>query len=199
MQLLADFLPILIFAAAYWARGIYVATAALMIAMAAQVTYQWIRHRKVNKMLLVSSLLVAVFGTMTLILRNPVFIKWKVTVVYWLFAAAFIGSQFFAKRTLIEHMLGQALKLEEHLWRQLNVVWAIAFFVVGAVNLYVMYNFSEAVWVSYKLVGATAILMLTLVGQGVWIYLRAPEAFADPDPKPDAADSNRETPGPGHS
>jgi intracellular septation protein len=197
MQLLSDFLPILIFAAAYWARDIYVATAALMIAMAAQVTYQWIRHRKVNKMLLASSLLVAVFGTMTLILRNPLFIKWKVTVVYWLFAAAFFGSQFFGKKTLIEHALGQTLKLDAGFWRQLNVVWALAFFVVGAVNLYVMYNFSEAVWVSYKVVGATALLIVTLAGQGVWIYLRAPEAFADPEEKPHNAGEKRETSGDG--
>lgn len=192
MQLLFDFFPILIFAAAYWARGIYVATAALMAAMAVQVAYQWIRHRKVNKMLLVSSLLVAAFGTLTLVLRNPLFIKWKVTVVYWLFAAALVGSQF-GKTTLIERALGHAVKLDAAFWRQLNVLWAVAFVVVGALNLYVMYNFSETVWVWYKVAGATGVLILTLLGMFGWIYLRAPDAFVDPGEKRDDADEKRET------
>jgi intracellular septation protein len=189
MQLLIDFFPIVIFAAAYWARGIYVATAALMIATALQVAYQWFRHRKVNKMLLVSSLIVALFGALTLILRNPQFIKWKVTAVYWLFAAAFAGTQF-AKKTLAEIALGQAIKLDPEFWRKLNVVWAVVFFMLGAVNLYVMYTFSNTVWVWYKL-AAIGVTFLTLIAQFAWIYKRAPEAFVDPEDKRESADANR--------
>lgn len=195
MQLLFDFLPIVIFAVAYVARGIYVATAALMVATAVQVAYQWIRHRKVNKMLLASSVIVAVFGALTLILRNEQFIKWKVTVVYGLFAAAFLGSQFFAKKTLAELMLGQVLKLDAAFWRQLNVVWAVVFFALGAVNIYVAHEFSTGVWVAYK-VAAIVVTLLTLIGQLAWIYKRAPEAFAELEEKGDD-DAKRETPGGG--
>jgi len=191
MQLLIDFFPIVIFAAAYWARGIYVATAALMIATAAQVAYQWFRHRKINKMLLVSSLLVAFFGALTLILRNPVFIKWKVTVVYWIFAAAFAGTQL-AKKTLAEVALGQAIKLDAAFWRKINIVWAIVFFMLGAVNLYVMYTFSDTVWVWNK-IAAIAVTFVTLFAQFVWIYKRAPDAFVDPAEKREGVDANRET------
>jgi len=195
MQLLVDFFPIVIFAAAYWARGIYVATAALMIATAAQVAYQWFRHRKINKMLLVSSLLVAFFGALTLILRNPQFIKWKVTVVYWLFASAFAGTQF-AKKTLAEIALGQAIKLDAAFWRKLNVVWAVVFFMLGAVNLYVMYTFSNTIWVWYK-VAAIVVTFLTLVAQFAWIYKRVPDAFVDPEANRENVDANRETSGRG--
>jgi intracellular septation protein len=193
MQLLVDFFPIVIFAVAYWARGIYVATAALMIATAAQVAYQWVRHRKINKMLLVSSLLVAFFGALTLILRNPQFIKWKVTVVYWLFSAAFAGTQF-AKKTLAEVALGQAIKLDAAFWRKLNIVWAFVFFMLGAVNLYVMYAFSNTIWVWYK-IAAIVVTFLTLIAQFAWIYKRAPDAFVDPAANRDSVDAKRETSG----
>jgi intracellular septation protein len=195
MQLLIDFFPIVIFAAAYWARGMYVATAALMIATAVQVAYQWIRHRKVNKMLIVSSLLVAFFGALTLILRNPLFIKWKLTTVYWLFAAAFAGTQF-AKKTLAEVALGQAIKLDAAFWRKLNIIWAVVFFVLGAANLYVTYTLSDTFWVWYKL-STIAVTFLTLLAQFAWIYKRVPEAFVDPDEKRDDADAKRETTGGG--
>ena len=108
MQLLFDFLPLIAFFAAYVIYDLYVATATIMVVIALQIAYQWFRHRKVNKMLLISGVLVAVFGGITLILRDPVFIQWKVTVVNWLFAAAFLGSQLFGPKTFTERLMGHA-------------------------------------------------------------------------------------------
>jgi intracellular septation protein len=88
MQLLFDFFPLIAFFAAYSVYDLYVATATIIVVIALQIAYQWLRHRQVNKMLLISGALVAVFGGITLALRNPLFIQWKVTVVNWLFAAA---------------------------------------------------------------------------------------------------------------
>jgi intracellular septation protein len=200
MQVLVDFFPIVVFAAAYWARGIYVATAAIMVAMVVQIGYQWFRHRKVNQMVLVSGLLVVAFGTLTLVLRNPAFIKWKVTVIDWLFAGAFLANQIFGKKTLAERALGEVFSLSEALWRQLNVVWIFVFFALGLVNIYVMYSFSEAVWVSFKVIGGITVPLLTIIGEVAWIYRRAPEAFqaafSEPVPeKDDGANAREETRG----
>ena len=181
MQLLFDFLPLIVFFVAYRLYDLYVATAAIMVAMALQLAYQWLRHRKVNKMLFVSALLVAVFGGITLAVRNPVFIQWKVTVVNWLFAVAFLGSQMFGNRTLTERVMGHAIELEPSLWRQLNTIWVANFAVLGALNLFVMYNYSEATWVTFKSWGMIGLSLLTAVGQAVWISARTSQQEANKD------------------
>lgn len=179
MQLLFDFFPLLVFFGAYMAYDLYVATAAIMVAIALQIAYQWLRHRKVNKMLLVSGALVGVLGGITLALRNPLFIQWKVTVVNWLFAAAFLGSRYFGSKTLIERIMGHAVTLDDHMWRQLNTLWVANFAAIGALNLYVMYNFDEQTWVYFKTWGMIGLSLLMAVGQAIWISSRATDGPTD--------------------
>jgi intracellular septation protein len=179
MQLLFDFFPLIAFFAAHLVYDLYVATATIMVAIALQIAYQWIRHRKVNKMLLISGALVAVFGGITLALRNPLFIQWKVTVVNWLFAGAFLASQMFGPKTFTERMMGHAIELEPALWRQLNTLWVVNFAVIGALNLYVMYNFDEQTWVYFKTWGMIGLSLLMAVGQAIWISSRTTHR-ADP-------------------
>lgn len=172
MQLLFDFFPIIVFFAVYRFYGIYAATAALIVAMAAQIAYQWMRQRTVSKMLLVSGALVAVLGGITLAFRNPVFIQWKPTIVNWLFAGAFLGSQWIGDKTLTERVMGHAVQLDAALWRQLNWMWVGNFFVLGAANIYVVYNFDESTWVNFKLFGMLGLSLLTAVGQAAWISFK---------------------------
>lgn len=179
MQLLFDFLPLIAFFGAYVVYDLYVATATIIIVMLLQIAYQWIRHRKVNKMLLISGALVTVFGGITLALRNPLFIQWKVTVVNWLFAAAFLGSQYIGQKTFIERLMGHAVELEPHVWRQLNTLWVANFAVIGALNLYVMYNFDEQTWVYFKTWGMIGLSVLMAVGQAIWISSRTGDHGTD--------------------
>jgi intracellular septation protein len=173
MQLLVDFFPVIVFFVVYKIYDIYVATAAIIVAMAVQIAYQWFRHRKVSKMLLVSGVLVAVFGGITLGVRDPVFIQWKPTVVNWLFAVAFLASQYVAGgKTLVERIMGEAVQLPPATWRHLNLVWVANFLVLGAANLYVVYNFDEQTWVNFKLFGFAGITFLTALGQALWIASR---------------------------
>jgi intracellular septation protein len=172
MQLLIEFLPIVIFFVAFKVYGMYVATAALMVAMTVQIAVQWLRHRTVSKMLLVSGALVALFGAATLLLRDPIFIQWKPTIVNWLFAAAFLGSQFIGEKTIVERIMGHAIELPAQLWRQLNIMWIVNFLVLGGANIYVVYNFDEATWVNFKLFGMLGLTLLTAVGQTIWIAAR---------------------------
>jgi intracellular septation protein len=183
MQVLLDFLPLIVFFTAYLLYDIYVATAAIIVAMALQIGYLWLRHRKVNKMLLASGGLVLVLGGVTLALRNPLFLQWKVTAVNWLFAAVFLGSQLIGKKTLTERAMGQAVELDAGVWRQLNLTWVIVFFVLGAANLYVMYNFSEAIWVYFKVFGQIGVVMLTVIGQALWITSKASSGQGAADTK----------------
>ncbi len=172
MQILVDFLPIIVFFATYKLAGMFAATAALMVAMAIQIAVQWFRQGSVNKMLLISGALVGVFGGITLLLRDPIFIQWKPTIVNWLFAAAFLGSRFIGASTLTERMMGQAVELDAAMWRQLNLMWVGNFSFLGAANLYVVYNYDEATWVNFKLFGMFGLTLLMALGQVLWIAVR---------------------------
>jgi intracellular septation protein len=172
MQVLFDVFPVIVFFVVYRFLGIYAATAAIIATMALQIAYLWFRYGKVNKMFLFSGIVVAALGGVTLALRNPLFIQWKPTIVNWLFAGAFLGSQFVGDKTLVERVMGHAVQLDAAFWRQLNIVWAVVFTALGAANLYVVYHFSESIWVDFKLFGMTGLLLLVAVAQAVWIALR---------------------------
>jgi intracellular septation protein len=172
MQLLIDFFPIIVFFVAYKLAGMYVATGAIIVAMSIQIAIQWVRERKVNNMLLISTILVAALGGVTLLLRDPIFIQWKPTVVNWLFAFGFLGSQFIGSKNLTQRMMGQAVQLDAVMWRQLNLIWVANFLVLGAANLFVVYRYDEATWVNFKLFGMLGLTLVTALGQAVWIAAR---------------------------
>jgi intracellular septation protein len=174
MQLLFDFFPIIAFFVAYKLADIYVATGVIIVAVILQTSIQWIKHRKVSSMALISGVLVLIFGGLTLAIHDEAFIKWKVTIVNWLFAGGFIATMFFGERTLIERMLGENVKLEAPLWRKLNLAWAGFFLAVGAINLWVAYAFDTDVWVNFKLFGVLGLTLVFALLQGLWLASKMP-------------------------
>ncbi|MET0535389.1 MAG: septation protein A [Steroidobacter sp.] len=175
MQLLFDFLPVIAFFATYKLTGdLFTATAVIIVAVIAQTAFQWLRHRKVSSMSLISGALVLVFGGLTLLIHDKVFIQWKVTVVNWLFALGFLASRYFGERTMIERMMGEQVQLEVAVWRRLNWAWIGFFTALGAINLYVAYSFSEATWVNFKLYGLIGLTAVFAVGQGLWLANKMP-------------------------
>lgn len=191
MQLLFDFFPVIAFFVAYKLTDIYVATGVIIVAVLAQTAIQWVRHRKVSSMALISGALVLLFGGLTLAIHDKAFIQWKVTVVNWLFAAGFLATQFFGERTLIERMLGENVKLERAVWRTLNLIWSAFFLILGALNLYVAYNFDENVWVNFKLFGVLGLTLAFALGQGLWIASKVPaDAPADTEESSSGTSSN---------
>jgi intracellular septation protein len=109
------------------------------------------------------------FGGLTLALRDPVFIKWKPTVVNWLFGIAFLGSRFFGKRTLVERMMSHAITAPGPVWLRLNWAWVVFFLGMGLLNIYVAYNFSEDTWVNFKLFGMMGLTLLFVFGQAFYL------------------------------
>ncbi|MEE8307876.1 MAG: septation protein A [Gammaproteobacteria bacterium] len=175
MQFLQDFWPVIVFFVTYKAADIYMATIALMIALPVQIAWQWFRQRSVNKMLLISGLLVLLFGTATLVFKDKTFIQWKPTIANWLFAAAFLISQFVGQKiTIAERIMGEAIELPRNLWSQLNLMWVVYFTSLGGLNLLVAYNFDEATWVNFKLFGTLAFTVVMVVAQGIWISFKQP-------------------------
>ncbi|MES9856768.1 MAG: septation protein A [Sedimenticola sp.] len=169
MKFLTDLFPVILFFLAYHFADIYTATAVAIAAAFIQVGYGWLRYRKVEKMQLVTLALLAFFGGLTLILRDPLFIMWKPTVINWLFGVAFIGSQFIGQRTLVQRMMGHAVTLPSAIWIQLNLAWAIFFLAMGGLNLYVAFNYAEETWVNFKLFGMMGLTFLFVILQTLYM------------------------------
>ena len=144
--------------------GIFTATGVLIIATAIQLVLTRLITGHLEKRLLILFATVLGFGGATLIFRNELFIQWKPTIFNWALALGFLASQFIGnKKTLIERALGSQIELPKFVWSRLNTMWVSYFIVVGALNLAVAYNFSEAFWVSYKLYSAIGFTILITV------------------------------------
>ncbi len=176
MKLLFDFLPILLFFVAYKFFDIYVATGVVIAATFVQVAIAWFTTRKVATMQLATLAIIIVFGGLTLYLHDEQFIKWKPTVINWLFAAAFLVSHIFGQKTAIERMLGTNLTLPKQVWRRLNLGWVIFFLSLGGANLYVMSHFDRDTWVNFKLFGMLGLTVVFIVLQSLYLsrYMAEP-------------------------
>ncbi|MBL1258917.1 MAG: septation protein A [Thiotrichaceae bacterium] len=165
MKFLADFFPVLLFFVAYKVYDIYVATAVAIVACFVQVTVHWLKHRRFENMHLVTLAIMVVFGGATLFLQDEMFIKWKPTVINWVFAAVFLGSHFIGEKTIIQRMMGQAMTLPNQVWVNLNISWILFFIAIGVLNLYVVYNFDTDTWVNFKLFGLMGITFAFVILQ----------------------------------
>ncbi|WP_313159585.1 septation protein A [Mixta calida] len=175
MKQLLDFLPLVVFFIFYKLYDIYIASGALIAATGLALVASWVLYPKLEKMTIFTFVLVAVFGTLTLVFHNDEFIKWKVTVIYTLFAVALLFSQFFMEKPLIQSMLGKELQLPQHAWRKLNIAWALFFLACGLANIYVAFWMPQAFWVNFKVFGLTGLTLLFTLLSGVYIYRLMPQ------------------------
>jgi intracellular septation protein len=166
MKFLFDFFPVILFFIAFKVADIYVATAVAIAATFVQVGWLKLRGKKVEPMLWASLAIIAVFGGATLLLQDETFIKWKPTVLYWLFGAVLAGALVF-RRNLIRVMLSEQVQLPEPVWSRLNLSWIGFFAFMGALNLYVAYNFSTDHWVNFKLFGGMGLMLLFVLAQAL--------------------------------
>lgn len=191
MKFLADFMPVLLFFLAYKFYDIYVATGVMIVVAFLQVVFGYIKNRKFETMQLVVLVLATVFGGLTLILHDPEFVKWKPTILYWLFSAVFLGSQWIGDRNMVERMMSHVITVAPPIWLRLNLMWVVFFASVGVLNLYVAKVYSEDTWVNFKLFGLTGVMLVFVLLQGVYLSRHVIEEPEPGDPA-DSADSGKE-------
>ena len=169
MKFLFDIFPVVLFFIAFKLYGIYVATAVAIAASFVQIAWVWLRHRQVENMLWVSLGVIVVFGGATLLLQNETFIKWKPTVLYWLFSAALTVSAVAFKKNLVRTMMEKQVTLPDLVWNKLLASWIAFFLAMGALNLFVAYNFSTDAWVNFKLFGGIGLMVVFVVLQALML------------------------------
>ena len=174
MKILIDFFPILLFFGAYKMYDIYVGTGVLMAATVLQMALIYGIDRKLQMMHKVTLILILAFGTLTLVLHDDRFIKWKPTVLYAAMAIALAIAVWVYKKNFLKMLLGSQLTLPEPVWMRLNMVWIIYSAFMALINAYVAAYYSTEAWVNFKLWGY-AFPLVFIVGQGFYIsrYLTA--------------------------
>jgi intracellular septation protein len=212
MKLLFDFLPIILFFAAFkyaeghkdWAAAfatsqlgflvsgnvvganeapVLLATVVVIVATLAQVAWLKLRGRKVDTMLWVSLVLVVVLGGLTIWFHSETFIKWKPTLLYWVMAAAFLLGPVLFGKNLLRLLLGEQLQLPDRVWQRLNWAWVGFFGAMGALNLWVAYTFSTDTWVNFKLFGGIGLMLVFTVAQGLYLSRYLPDEPAAKEPQ----------------
>src|SRR3989338_1962839 len=169
MKLLFDLFPIILFFIAFKAFDIYVATTVAIAATIVQIVWTKWRHGKVDVMLWVSFVIIAVFGGATLMLHDATFIKLKPTVLYWLFSLILLFSNIFFNKNMMRALLHEKIALMLHVWHRVNLMWSLFFALLGIINLYVASNFSEDAWVNFKLFGFTGFMLVFILVQSAWL------------------------------
>src|SRR5690348_5391028 len=169
MSSLLELLLAVAFVLSYYWKGIYVATEVLMVGSVLVFSISWWRSRKVKPMPLIIMVLALVLGGATLLFRDPAFVKWKFSVVEWLFGTVLLASQWLGRKSFLRLAMEENLKLPEPVWTRLNLMWGLFFLFLGTLNVYVIYAFSTEGWVRFKFYGSTALIALFAVAQSLYL------------------------------
>ena len=212
MKLLADFLPIILFFAAFKFAGsdkeaaarfasdhfgflvsggtvgaseapVLLATVVVIVATLAQVLVMKLRGKKIDTMLWVSLVLVVVLGGLTIWFHSETFIKWKPTLLYWVMAGAFLLGPLLFGKNLLRVLIGEQLQLPDAIWQRLNWAWVAFFGAMGALNIWVAYNFDTDTWVNFKLFGSVGLMLVFTVAQGFYLSRHLPDEPAAKEPQ----------------
>jgi len=182
-KFLFDLFPLILFFIAYRYADIYTATAVAMAAAVAQIVWLKARRRAIEATHWINLTVIILFGGATLAFHSDAFIKWKPTVLYWVFAAALLGSRLLFRRNLIRRLLQAQISVADSVWERLNLAWSGFFTLAGAANLYVAFSghFSEAQWVNFKVFGLFGLVLAFAIAQGLWLarHMQAPAQTSD--------------------
>jgi intracellular septation protein len=178
MQFLVELLPLLLFLGAFMYSGeLMVGLQVLMVAMPVAFLIKWRLTGRIDKILLGSTVILLIMGSISLITKNPNYLLWKPTVFYWILSVAFLVSQYVGDKPFAQRFLGTVGGLPLEKWRTLNIAWIVFFVAGGFLNLYVAFNYSQETWVYFKVFGFLALTFLFIVGQFIWLskHLEEPE------------------------
>lgn len=169
MKFFIDLLPVIIFFVVYKYTDIFYATFSAIIVSIFLAIITYLIKKKIEKMVLINTLLITILGGLTILLKDNTFIMWKPTAIYWLFALVLIVSQLLFKKNLMKQMLGKQVTLQDHAWNHISMNVIIFMIGIGILNLYVAFNFDENTWVNFKLFGITFLLFIFMIYLALYI------------------------------
>ncbi|VFP84402.1 Probable intracellular septation protein A [Candidatus Erwinia haradaeae] len=169
MKQYLDILPLFVFFLAYKTYDVFIASGALMLTSAMAICLKFFVYRKLDKISIITFMLVMVLGTLTIILHNPDFIKWKATIIYGCFSISLFFSHFFMSYSLIQKIAHTDVQLPEVVWRRLNIAWATFFLFCGIANVYAIFYLSQERWIDFKFFGLGGLTFLFAFLSGLYV------------------------------
>jgi intracellular septation protein len=173
MQFLFEIFPVFLFFLAFKFYGIYAATVVGIVTTFLQVVIYRLWKKSWDKKQVITLIVFLVFGGMTLYFHDPIFVKWKPTIVFWVFAVAIVITQYFTHKPLMQRLMENMVQgkhtMTSQIWKKLNLMWAVFFVVLGGINLYVAYYCSNDAWVNFKFYGITSALFLFSIVQALYL------------------------------
>ena len=176
MRIFDDFFPALIFFIAYKIYGIYWATFTLIVASAVQLIYFQIKYKKIEPIYWATFIFLLIFGGATILLHDPKFLIWKVSLVNWFFGTLFLLSHFFSK-CLLEFLIKapERAKFPEGSLRKINLMWGWFFLFLGTLNIYIGYHYPTETWVNFKVFGILGLTIVFIIAQALYLQRRFKE------------------------
>jgi len=166
MKQLFEFFPLIVFFVVYYKsdKDLYLSITAVIIATLVSLVALYIKERKISTMMLVSTVILIVFGGLSIFLKNDIFFKMKPTIINALFAIILIGSTFFNKPVL-KMLLNSSMKLTDQGWSLMNKLWSGFFIFLALLNEIVWRTQTTDVWVNFKVFGIMGITIVFTIIQ----------------------------------
>jgi intracellular septation protein len=176
MKFLFDFFPAVAFLVAMFIpenreEGIYLATKVIIVTSFLQIIISWFFTRRIEKQYMLIFLVVLVLGSLTLFLHDERFIKWKPTLIFWIFSLICLGSQFIGQINIPEKLMGHMFEAPATVWFRVNMILTLFFIALGLINIYVAYNYATETWAFFKVFGVMGINFVFILGL-VWYMSR---------------------------
>ncbi|HRS63356.1 MAG TPA: septation protein A [Spirochaetota bacterium] len=169
MKFLFEIFPVFIFFIAFKFKGIFFATAIAIIASILQIAFSYLKNKKVETPMIISLVVIIIFGGATLILHNEIFIKWKPTILYGIFSLIIFAGRIFFSKNIMKVLLDSKISMPDDAWDRINYSWAGFFAFVAAANIFVAYHFSTEVWVNFKLFGIMGLMFVFAIVQALFM------------------------------
>lgn len=162
----------------YFTKNIYLATLVCIAASWLLLILYKLSYKKIANNTWISTLLITVFGGLTIVLHNKTFVMLKPTVLYWIFALSLFISAKIGKNG-IKLLLQEQINLEEKSWNQINLLWILFFAGMGILNLVIAFNFSEYTWVKFKVFGGIGLMLVFTFITVLFIYSKTRGALSE--------------------
>lgn len=169
MKIFFDYLPIIFFFIAYKIAGIYVATTVAILTLCVQILICLCRRQPIDNSQWINLGLLVILGGATLVLHDEIYIKWKVSVVYWAFGLILFAMQAIRQKSILKSLMGKQLSVPDRVWKKLSYAWASFFMSMGFINLYVIYHYTTEQWVNFKLFGTLGLLLVFCIAQAIYL------------------------------
>ncbi|PJG84767.1 septation protein A [Conservatibacter flavescens] len=175
MKQILEFIPLILFFAVYKLVGVQAAAITLIVATIVQMIILKLVFGGIEKQQKIMAIAVIFFGTLTAYFNDLEFLKWKVTIVYAVFALILLISQFCFNKPLIKQMLSKEINLPDNIWRNLNLGWAGFFVLCMLINLYISQYLSDDIWIDFKTFGIIGLTIAATIITGFYIYRYLPQ------------------------